>query len=426
MAKLTDRACANTKQKPDGDVLLGDGNGLYLRIRPGGSRVWIVDYLVKGKRRKVSIGNYHPSGSKSQTINGMLAAGILSLAEARLIAAEWKQLRRAGRDPAAEWEIASDADTKAREAEAAQPTMSSVVELFMAQHMNGKKSADAVSYRLTRLANIIGDKKIREVTKPEVIAALEKIAEGRKPGRPAKQLAGEVLTTAKRLWDYAESRDWVAANCLKGLTRAHFDARPNKRDVVLGLDELAEVWRALGDPVRCKADPVTVAAMRLLILTGQREREVTDAEWREFDLDSGIWRIPASRTKMGRSHLVHLAPETIVILKELQALTGHQQFVFASPLKADQPIYGRSVNNALLSMFKRDLLPNITPCHVHDFRRTLITRLPDLGFEPFIGHKIANHKLPGVLAHYNHNEYMRERESALKAWANLIASKSDK
>ena len=57
---------------------------------------------------------------------------------------------------------------------------------------------------------------------------------------------------------------------------------------------------------------------------------------------------------------------------------------------------------------------------MHDLRRTLITRLPDLGFELFIAHKIANHALPGVLAHYNHNEYMPQREAALKAWAHLI------
>jgi hypothetical protein len=66
------------------------------------------------------------------------------------------------------------------------------------------------------------------------------------------------------------------------------------------------------------------------------------------------------------------------------------------------------------------VLPNVTPCHVHDLRRTLITRLPDLGFEPFIGHKIANHVLPGVLGHYNHNEYLSQREAALKAWAERI------
>lgn len=137
-------------------------------------------------------------------------------------------------------------------------------------------------------------------------------------------------------------------------------------------------------------------------------------------MDTGLWRIPAARTKTQRAHLVHLAPQAIAILGRLRAITGTKRHVFASPLRDDQPIYGRSVNNALGSMFKRGALPNVTPCHVHDLRRTLITRLPDLGIEPFIGHKIANHVLPGVLAHYNHNEYLPQREAALKAWAARI------
>ncbi len=45
--------------------------------------------------------------------------------------------------------------------------------------------------------------------------------------------------------------------------------------------------------------------------------------------------------------------------------------------------------------------------------------LPDLGIESFIGHKIANHRLPGVLGIYNHAEYLPEREAALKKWAEL-------
>jgi integrase len=192
--------------------------------------------------------------------------------------------------------------------------------------------------------------------------------------------------------------------------------------VTLRLDELVEVWRARGDLNRCEADPVTIAAMRLLILTGQRECEVTNAEWREFDLETRLWHIPAERTKSGRAHLVHLAPQAVTILETLKLITGHQKYVFASPLKKGQPIYGRSVNNALLSMFKRGRLPNVTQCHVHDFRRTLVSRLPDLGIESFIGHKIANHRLPGVLGIYNHAEYLPEREAALKTWAERIES----
>jgi hypothetical protein len=50
----------------------------------------------------------------------------------------------------------------------------------------------------------------------------------------------------------------VAGSCIEKLTRKDFDSKPKRRDVTLRLDEVALVWRALSDPLRCKADPVTV------------------------------------------------------------------------------------------------------------------------------------------------------------------------
>jgi len=70
----------------------------------------------------------------------------------------------------------------------------------------------------------------------------------------------------------------------------------------------------------------------------------------------GVRRIPAARTKSGRAHLVHLAPQVIAILQALQKGTGEKRHVFASPLKRNQPISGRSVNNALIAMCKRGVM----------------------------------------------------------------------
>jgi len=45
LAKQTDRVCANTKPHSQKDIHLGDGDGLYLRVRPCGTRAWVVDYV---------------------------------------------------------------------------------------------------------------------------------------------------------------------------------------------------------------------------------------------------------------------------------------------------------------------------------------------------------------------------------------------
>lgn len=221
-------------------------------MRPHGTKTWRVEYIFNGARTKYTIGAYDREAVPGESITEWLRHGRLSLAQARAIAGNRKDARRAGHDPAAEWESllaqerAAEAAIKAaEEAEAAQPTVR----------------------------------------------------------------------------------------------------------------QAAEVWRAPDDSEYCKADPITIAAMKLLILTGQREREVPDAEWTEFDPDAGLWRIPAARTKKERAHLVHLAPQAVAILEGLKPLSGKGRHAFPSPLKPKQPIYGRSVNNARLTLFNKGALP---------------------------------------------------------------------
>jgi hypothetical protein len=114
----------------------------------------------------------------------------------------------------------------ALEVERAQPTVEDAVGLFMVKMIAGKNSAPGVLYRFTRLTEIIGTKKIRDVTRQDIIAALDTIGEGRRDGRTAKQLAGEVLTLAKRLWRFAKAREWVPVSCVEELSPRDFDARP--------------------------------------------------------------------------------------------------------------------------------------------------------------------------------------------------------
>src|SRR5207244_8773584 len=164
-----------------------------------------------------------------------LEHGQLSLAQARAVAGKWKGDRRAARDPVAEWEgrltakrAALEAVRDAAAAEASQPTVREAMEQFVTKHIIGKKSAPAIRYRLDRLANLIGNKKIRHVTRLDVIAAIEVIAVGQSNGRTAKQLAGEVLIQAKRVWRFAVTREWVGNSCIEPLARKDFDARPRK------------------------------------------------------------------------------------------------------------------------------------------------------------------------------------------------------
>jgi integrase len=93
--------------------------------------------------------------------------------------------------------------------------------------------------------------------------------------------------------------------------------------------------------------PEVIAALQLLALTFVRPGELRHAEWSEFDLDAAIWTITARRMKMRRPHRVPLAPQSLGILKRLQAITGHGKLLFPSVRSPDRCLSENTINAAL-------------------------------------------------------------------------------
>ena len=161
MAKLSARECerAIPGESTERDRVLGDGDGLFLRIQSSGTKMWVIEYEFQLRRRKYTIGVFDTAGAAGESITAWLQHGRLSLAQARGIAGHWKSDRMAGRDPIAEWEsrLATEraelaATLRAISAEAVRPTVQDVIAQFLAKHMHGKKSAAAIQYRMDRLA----------------------------------------------------------------------------------------------------------------------------------------------------------------------------------------------------------------------------------------------------------------------------------
>jgi hypothetical protein len=104
MGKLAAVTCETAKRDPKRDRLLGDGDGLFLRVRPHGTKTWVIEYEFQGQRTKYTIGGYSRDGAPGESIPDWLRHGQQSLTQARSIAGSWKAARRAGHDPVAEWE----------------------------------------------------------------------------------------------------------------------------------------------------------------------------------------------------------------------------------------------------------------------------------------------------------------------------------
>ena len=155
---------------------------------------------------------------------------------------------------------------------------------------------------------------------------------------------------------------------------------------------------------------------QLLILTGQRLREVSDAQWPEVNLDKGVWTIPGGRAKNGVEHVVHLAPAALEILR---CLPRYQDVDFLFTTTLTSPVSGFSRARARLGTES-----GVTGWCFHDLRRTFATvASQDLGLNPVVVDRILNHvssTVRGVAAVYQRGQYLDQRKAALEAWARYV------
>src|SRR5262249_1221762 len=142
-----------------------------------------------------------------------------------------------------------------------------------------------------------------------------------------------------------------------------------RRDVVLNGDQLAALWRALGD----EASPVSMPirnALKFMLVTGQRKGEVAAAAWDEFA--DGVWTIPSSRAKNGLRHRVPLSPLALTVLDDMRGVD--RRWVFPSPHSA-QPA-NDALDRAMRDNRERFGAGDATP---HDLRRSAASGMAGLG-----------------------------------------------
>ena len=198
-------------------------------------------------------------------------------------------------------------------------------------------------------------------------------------------------------------------NPVIGTNRA---ADERSRDRVLSDKELAAIWGA------CRDDDFG-RIVRLLILTGQRREEVGGTTWSELDLARGLWTIPGSRTKNGRAHEVPL-PASAAGLLEQTRLALRSGSLFGEGTGSFQ---GWSKAKAALERRISSGGTAMEPWRLHDIRRTVATRMAELGVQPHVIEAVLNHvsgHKAGVAGVYNRALYAAERRKALDLWGEHV------
>jgi integrase len=164
--------------------------------------------------------------------------------------------------------------------------------------------------------------------------------------------------------------------------------------------------------------PTTHAALRLAAYVFVRPGELRHAEWKEFDLDTAIWTIPAEKMKMRRPHRVPLARQPLAVLRKLQAITGNGRWLFPSVRTLARPISENTLNAAL-----RRLGYGSEEMCTHGFRGMASTRLNEMGqWNPdAIERQLAHQEANAVRRAYTHSaEYWPDRVQMMQAWADYL------
>jgi integrase len=356
--------------------------GFGLRYR-NGKRIWLFQYA---------------RGSGASRKNGRLQFGDfpnLSPAKARAIAAELAARVRLGEDPAAAKRI------KAIES---QNTFGNLVRGYLDQkrgevrprtYANIVRYLDAYSKQLHALPASAVDLK-------RIAAHLDALA---KKNGPVS--ANRARTNLSAMFSWAMRRGLHDSNPV-----AVTEARPERsRDRVLTDEELVAIWNTVGNGEFGQA-------VKLLILTGQRESEIGGLGWSEVDFERGVISLPAERTKNGRAHEIPMSPAVAGIL---QVRSRGRERVFGS---TDKGFQGWGKAKCQLDQTLATKLGKPLPRWViHDLRRTAATRMIDLGEQPHVVEAILNHvsgHKAGVAGIYNRSLYKAEKAKALGVWAEHI------
>ena len=369
-----------TPNKPD---KVSDGNGLQLWVRTTGSKTWVLDYRLHGKRQNLVIGKY-PA---------------MSLQQARLKNNEVRELIKQGIDPKAQ----------------KYTTVDSGINQFanLAQQWHDKRKATIKAGTFSRdyslyerdIKPFIGDKDITTITPLEILDIAHRI-ENMGAGDMARRAIGQI----GQVFTYAMRLGIVTYNPTYKLSQA-LTPRQQKNFARITINQLPQL---LSDIDSYKGDPLTKLGFYLLAYTFVRTNELRFMQWNEVDWQGKLWRIPAERMKMNRPHIVPLAPQVLDILKQIKDFGLSDTYVFFNSSR-QQPYSENVFTNALKKMGYRDVMTG------HGFRGLASTTLHERQYmHEAIELQLAHDSESKTSKAYNGAKHLPYRVKMMNEWAKFI------
>lgn len=394
MPALTDTKIRNSKpaEKP---YKLQDGQGLYLDVRPSGSKIWRYRYWITPERDGIfTIGEYP----------------MVTLSEARR-SREWaREQVKQGLNPT----HAKEAERMRRMGEHAN-TFELVAREWIEQnkaHWSANYLRQVETFMKRDVYSKIGALPIRLVTAAHLLGIIREVEK-----RGAQSIAVLIRQWSGAVFRYAVATLRADSDPAAALTGA-IKRAPVRHNPPLSKDEIPKFLELTGSYGGYRG---TVIALKLMLYTFVRTVELRKAEWEEIDLDAAEWRVPRERMKMakkmkaGETHIVPLSRQAVELLRELHTLSGGRKFLFPNLRSPDTCMTATTINRALERMGYAGKFSG------HGFRSTASTLLHEMGWRSdVIERQLAHSERDKVRAAYNHAEYMPERREMMQAWADWV------
>ena len=366
---------------------VGTVAGLRLRVKESGARSWVLRTMVGSRRAEIGLGGY-PT---------------VTLAQAVDYAREALRKIRMGTDPAAERRALRST---------VESTFKKTAEDYIKAHRAGWKNAKhALQWESTLEAYVypvFGNKHVRDITKTDVLAAIEPIWSTK------NETASRVRNRIEMILSYAMQKELRPEGLNPARWRGNLDmALPRlgksvrvKHHAALGIDDMHSFMKRLAD-----IQGMGGRALEFAILTAVRSGEVRGATWDEIDLKAGVWSIPAERMKSSRPHRAPLSAPAIKLLKSLPTYEG-VDLVFAGK-------EGKALSDMTLTAVLRRME---VPATAHGFRSTFRdwaaerTAVPSEVAEMALAHAVGDQ----TEAAYRRGDLFDKRRELMTLWAKFI------
>lgn len=380
--------------------------GFGVMVTGKGARSYLVQYQMGGRghpTRRYTIGRHGSPWTAER---------------ARERAVDLLEMVRKGVDPVEQERRQHDAAAEGKK-DAARLAFDAYADLFGRKYVDAKglRSGEDIKSVFRRdLTPAFKGRSLSAIRRSEITDCLDTVAER------SVSAAVKAHKWLRKLFLWAVDRGDIGASPMDGMAPPGKDG---ERTRVLKGDELRAVWaasEAMGEPY--------ASFVKLLMLTGQRLREVAGMNWAEIDLAKAQWIIPPARTKNKREHLVPLAPLVVSILTaRFPKKESRSGPVFTTD--GAKPINGFSKPKAKLdgevvkasAKLDAEKLPIMQPWVFHDLRRSFSTGCQSLGFPIEHTEASINHisgKRGGLVRVYQLWEYQPEKVAVMSAWARHV------